>query len=62
MAGAARKRVAGQVDGHANPPADLLRQVDVLVVNEMEYEAILGTPLPEDHDQVAAVTVTASAR
>lgn len=35
-------------------PAELLRRVDVLVVNEGEYEVVSGRPLPADLDAVAA--------
>ncbi len=37
-------------------PDELLAAVDVLVVNETEYETVLGAPLPDDLDEIAAVT------
>ena len=53
-------------------PADLLALVDVLVVNEIEYEVVTGCALPEDHRDIAtslaaldfpgAVVVTLGAR
>lgn len=36
-------------------PADLLAGTDVLVVNETEYETVLGIPLPEHLDDIADV-------
>jgi ribokinase len=36
-------------------PADLLAGTDVLVVNEVEYETVLGVPLPERLDDIAEV-------
>lgn len=36
-------------------PADLLAGTDVLVVNETEYETVLGIPLPEQLDDIAVV-------
>ncbi len=36
-------------------PADLLAGTDVLVVNETEYETVLGLPLPERLDDIAEV-------
>ncbi|WP_066582987.1 ribokinase [Cellulomonas timonensis] len=46
-------------------PAEILDQVDVLVVNEIEYEAVTGRPLPADIDALARelaadTTLTAS--
>lgn len=36
-------------------PAELLSAVDVLVVNETEYETVLGSPLPDDLADLATV-------
>ncbi len=36
-------------------PADLLAAVDVLVVNETEYETVLGSALPEDLADIASL-------
>lgn len=36
-------------------PPELLAQTDVLVVNETEYETVLGAPLPGDLDAIAEV-------
>lgn len=35
-------------------PPELLEHVDVLVVNEIEYEAVTGRPLPDDSAELAA--------
>ena len=36
-------------------PPDLLAATDVLVVNETEYQTVLGAPLPDDLDEIRTV-------
>lgn len=73
---AAARRTAGTLVLNAAPARDLpralLERVDVLVVNEVEYEVVLGRPVPQDLADVpehvaeqgltCAVVVTLGAR
>lgn len=55
---AAARRAAGTFVLNPAParelPRELLELVDVLVVNETEYEVVLGAPVPADHADIPA--------